>query len=109
MRIRDHIFNNAVPARRIGVDEAIVESACFGVFDLMFEIAALFVAKGFAVSNEELKVTCVGAINVRIINFVDDSVAEREPDATAGVVSGADAFFGAASPARLDSRSAESR
>src|SRR5258705_2242826 len=102
MRIRDHIFDNAVPARGIGVDEAIVESAFFGVFDLMFEIAAFFVAKGFAIGNKKLKIACVGAIHVWIVDLVDDAVAEREPDTAAGMISGADAFFGAASPGRLD-------
>jgi hypothetical protein len=70
------------------------------------QVALFFVAKRFAVANEKLKVPRVRLIDVRIINFVNDAVTEREPDAATGMIGRANSFFGARSPARLDSRGA---
>jgi len=110
VRIRHDILDNAIPARGVGIGEAVV-TACFfsRIFEFVFEIAAFLMAKGLAVSDEKLEIAGVRTINIRIVDLVDNSVAQREPDAAAGMVSGADAFFGATSPARLDSGRAESR
>ena len=70
------------------------------------QVALFFVAKRFAVANEKLKVPRVRLIDVWMINFVNDAVAEREPETAAGVIRSADAFLRTESPARLDSRGA---
>jgi len=51
MRICHDMFDDAIAARRIGIDETIVERAFFGIFEFVFEIPVLFVAKRLAVSN----------------------------------------------------------
>ena len=73
----------------------------------MIQVALFLVAKRFAVGDEKLKVARVGLIHVRIINLVDDAVAEREPEPATGVIGRAHAFLRARSPARLDARRAE--
>ena len=109
MRIRHDILDNAIPARGVGIGEAVVQRAFFRIFEFVFEIAAFLMAKGLAVSDEKLEIAGVRTINIRIIDFVDDAVAESEPDAAASMICSADTFFGAASLARLDSRRAKSR
>ena len=73
----------------------------------MIQVAFFLVAKCFAVTDEKLKVARVRLIDVRVVNFVYDSVAQREPDATTGMIRRADAFFRARGPTRFDPRCAE--
>src|SRR6266568_5152294 len=70
----------------------------------MIEIAFFLVAKGFAVADEKLKVAGVWLIDVRVVNLVEDSVTQREPETATCVVGRADAFFCAGSPTWLDPR-----
>jgi hypothetical protein len=70
----------------------------------MIEIAFFFVAKRLAVADEKLKVAGVWSIDVRVVNLVEDSVTEREPDTATCMVGRANAFFCARSPTRLDPR-----
>ena len=108
MRVGDDLFDQPVTSVRRGIGEPIIEGAFFGVLDLMHQIAALLMAKCLAVANEELEIARVGTIDIGVIDFVDDTMAQGEPDAATGMVSGADALFGAARPSRLDAGSAES-
>src|SRR5882672_7608133 len=80
VRIRHDILDNAIPARGVGIGEAVVQRAFFRIFEFVFEIAAFLMAKGLAVSDEKLEIAGVRTINIRIIDFVDDAVAESEPD-----------------------------
>ena len=59
----------------------------------MGQVALFLVAKSFSVSDEKLKVPCVRLIDVWIINLIDDSVTEGEPETTTGMVGRADSFF----------------
>jgi hypothetical protein len=70
----------------------------------MIEIAFFLVAKGFAVADEKLKVAGVWLIDVRVINLVEDSMTEREPETATCMVGRANAFFCARGPTRLDPR-----
>src|SRR5437762_12399752 len=70
----------------------------------MIEIAFFLVAKGFAVADEKLKVAGVWLIDVRVVNLVEDSVTEREPDTATCMVGRANTFFCARGPTRLDPR-----
>ena len=70
----------------------------------MIQVAFFFVAKRFTVADEKLKVARVWFIDVWVINLIDDSVTEREPNAATGVIRCADPFLCARSPARFDSR-----
>jgi len=107
MRIGYYIFYQTVAAVRFRICETIKEAIAFRVFDEMIEVAFFFVAKTFTVADEKLKVACVWFIDMWIIDFIDDSVTEREPDTATCMISRADAFFGTRSPARLDSRRAK--
>ena len=68
----------------------------------MVQIALFFVAKRFAIADQELKVARIGLINVRIINFIHDPMTECEPDAATRVIRRANALFRARRPARLN-------
>jgi hypothetical protein len=52
----------------------------------MIQVALFLVAKGFAVADEKLKVARVRLIDVRIINFINDAMAQREPDTATGMI-----------------------
>ena len=79
MGVSDNVFDNAVPAGRVGVGEPIKECALFRILGAVFEIAALFVAEGLAVGDQKLEIARVGGIYIGIVNLVDDAVAEGEP------------------------------
>jgi hypothetical protein len=70
----------------------------------MIEIAFFFVAKCFAVADEKLKVAGIWSIDVRVVNLVEDPVAEREPDTATCMVGRSNAFFCAGGPTWLDPR-----
>src|SRR6266850_855681 len=109
MGIGNDILDDSVPASRFGVGEPIVESALFRIFNPMVQIAPLLVAEGFSIRNEQLKIARIGTIDIGIINLINNAVAQSEPDPAAGMVSSADALFGAARPARFGARSAKSQ
>src|SRR5439155_23711977 len=107
VRIGQHIFYQTIAAARVRVCETIEQAVALRIIDRVIEIALFFVAKRLPVADEKLKVPRVRSIDMRIIDFVDDAVAEREPDTATGVIRRAYAFFRAGSPARRDPRSAE--
>src|SRR6266542_6527623 len=109
MRIREHVFYDTITAARLRICEAIKEAIARRILDHMIEVAFFFVAKTFTVADEKLKVPRIRFIDMRIINFVHDSVTEREPDTATCMISRADAFFGTRSPTWLDSRRAKRR
>ena len=107
MRIGEDMFYETIAAVAVRIGEPIKKAIALRVFDLVIQIAFFLVAKCFAVADEKLKVARVRLIDVRIINLVDDAVAQREPKAATGMIGRADAFLGAGSPARLDARRAK--
>ena len=107
MRIGEEFFNDAIAARWFGIREAVQERVFFRVFQGVLQVAPFLVKKSFTIRDQKLKIARIGTIDVGIINLVDDPVAEREPDAATAVISGADAFLRAASPARVHAGSAE--
>ena len=104
VRVGKHMFYQTVAAARLCIRETIKEAIARRVFDKMIEIAFFFVAKRFAVADEKLKVAGVWLIDVRVVNLVEDSVTQREPETATCVVGRADAFFCAGSPPWLDPR-----
>ena len=93
MRIRKHLFDQAVASERFRVCDPVKKAVALRVIDRMDQVAFLLVTKRFSVADKKLKVAGVRLIDVRIINLVDDSVTEREPATSAGMVSGANPFF----------------
>ena len=73
----------------------------------MVQVALFLVAKRFPVGDEKLEIARVRLVHARVVDFVDDAMAEREPDPAARMISGAQAFFGAGGPAGFDSGRAE--
>jgi len=73
----------------------------------MIELAFFLVAKRFAVADEKLKVARVRLIDMWIVNLIDDSMAQGEPNAATGMIGRPHALFRTGSPAWLDPRCAE--
>src|SRR6266536_6645871 len=80
MRIREHVFNDTITAARLRIRQAIERTIARRVLDHMIEVAFFFVAKTFTVADEKLKVPRIRFIDMWIIDLIDDSVTEREPD-----------------------------
>ena len=102
------MFYYTIATARLRIRETIKEAIARRVFDKMIEIAFFFVAKRFAVADEKLKVAGVWLIDVRVVNLVEDSMTQREPETATCMVGRADAFFCAVSPPWLDPRRTKS-
>jgi len=72
------------------------------------KITLFFMAKAFAIRDKKLEVPGVGRVDGGAEHFVDDAVADREPESATGVVGSTDTFLVGMRPARLDSWSSES-
>ena len=101
------MFYQSVAAPGFRIREAIKDAIAFGVFDQMTQVTLFLVAKRFSSVTEKLKVARVRLINMWIVNLIDDSMTEGEPETATRMVSCTDAFFRTRSPAWLDSRRAE--
>src|SRR5438132_6205566 len=106
MRISEDMFYQAGAAPGVRNRGAVKDPIALGVFDQMTQVTFFLMAKRFSVTDEKLKVARVRLIDMWIINLIDDSVTEGEPETATRVIGCADAFFRARSPARLDSRRA---
>src|SRR5205814_10549207 len=107
MRIGEHIFEQPVAIARVSIRQAVKEAVTFRVFNRMGEIALFLVTERFSIGDEKLKVACVWSINVRVVNLIDDAMAQREPQTATGMISRADAFFRTRRPPWLDPRRAK--
>src|SRR5258705_8002682 len=104
MRICQHLFYDPVAALAIRICKAVKQAIALRVFDQMVEVALFLVAKCFAITDEKLKVAGVRLIDPRIVNLIDNSVTQREPEAATGMIGRTHTFFRARSPAWLDTR-----
>src|SRR6266403_1478220 len=104
MWIGKHMFYYTIATARLRIRETIKKAIARRVFDQMIEIAFFFVAKRFAVADEKLKIAGVWLIDVWVVNLVEDSVTQREPETATCMVRRTDAFFCARGPTRLDPR-----
>ena len=107
MRICKDVFYEPVASVAFRIGEAVEKTVAFRVFDPVIQIALFFVAKRLPVADQELKIACVWLVDGRVVNFVDDAVAKREPEPAARMISGAETFFGAGRPTWLDTGCAE--
>ena len=103
MWIGEDMLYDAIAPLRIRIREPVEQAIALRIFNAVIKVTLFLVAKGFAVADEELKISRIWMIDVRIVNLIDDTVAEREPKAATSVVSRAHAFLGAGGPARFDS------
>ena len=104
VRISEHVLYNAIAALWFRIGEPVKDAIALRIFDAVIQVTLLFVAERFAVGDQKLKVARVRLINVRIVNLIDDTVAEREPKPATRVIGRTHALFRARSPARLDPR-----
>src|ERR1035438_9611560 len=107
MRIGKHALYQSVAAIGFRIGQAVKEASGLRVLDPVVQVAFFLVAKAFPIGYEELEVARVGLVNMRIIDLIDDAVAQREPEPATGVISRAHALLRARSPAGLNSRRAE--
>ena len=107
MRIGEDVLDQPVAPVGFRIGEPVEKTIAFRVFDPVIQVALFLVAKRFPVADEKLKIARVRLVNGRVVDFVDDAMAEREPDPAARMISGAQAFLGAGGPAGLDSGCAE--
>ena len=70
--------------------------------DPVIPVALFLVAKRFSVADEELNIARVRLVHARVVDFIDDAMAEREPDPAAHMIRGAEAFLRTGGPAGLD-------
>src|ERR1700761_3868013 len=106
MRLTDDFFDDAITPFGIRIGEPVKQHIFLGVFNQVVKIAPFLVAKRLAIGDEKLQIARVRRVHMRIINLVDDAMAQGEPEPGTGVVSGADAVLGAGSPARRHAGSA---
>src|SRR6266404_7878764 len=69
----------------------------------MAQVALFLVAKCLAVADEKFKITRIRLIEPRIVNFINDAMAEGEPEAAASGIGGSETFLCAGRPTRLNS------
>src|SRR5437870_1436447 len=107
MRICEDVFYESVATVGFQIRQTVKEAIALRVFDQVIQVALFLMAKCFAITDEKLKVACVGLIDAWIVNLIDNAVTEREPEAATGMIGCTHAFLRARSPARLDSRRAK--
>jgi hypothetical protein len=105
--IRRDFLDDAIAPLAVRIRQSIKRCAFFWILDRVLEIAPLLVEESFAIGDEKLEVARIGLIDMRIIDFVDDAVRNREPDPTTGVIGGPNPFLGALRPARFGTGSAK--
>ena len=102
VRICKDVLDQLVAPVGLRVGEAVENTIAFRVFDPVAQVALFLVAKRFPVGDQELKIARVRRVNRGVVNLVDDAMAEREPEPAARMISGAQAFLRAGSPAGFD-------
>ena len=107
VRIGQNVFDQPVASAPLRIGEPIKWTVTFRVFDPMIEVSLFLVTECFPVADQELKIARVWLINGGVIDFVDDAVAQREPDPATGMISGAETLLGAGCPTRRDTGRAE--
>ena len=93
MRISKDTLYQPIPGSRVRISKPIKKAIVLWIFDLVSKIPLLFMTERFAIGNKKLKIPCIRLIYVWVIDFVDDTVAKGEPDATTRMVGGADSFL----------------
>src|SRR5689334_15462765 len=104
MRVGQNVFYEAIASIGFGIGEPVKNTIPFRVFDPVIQVALFLVAKRCSVADEKLKIACIGLVDGRVIDFIDDAVAEREPNPTARMIRSAQTLLGAGGPAGLNSR-----
>ncbi len=107
MRVADHLPYQRVTALAIAIVDADGKPVGIDVVELVNQIAPLFMEERLPIGDQELHVASLRAIDGRAVDFVEDSVRDREPDLAGDRIGRADGVFGAGRPARFEAGRAE--
>ena len=98
MGIGDYFLDQPVASLSIAVCQPVIQSAAFRVFDFVVKVAFFLMAERLTVGDQELQVTRVRAIDGRIVDLIDNSVAQRKPSMAASMIGGPDPLLAAGRP-----------
>ncbi len=104
--VGENFFLDPVSSLQFCVSEFVDWNAIFNRVVLKLAVALLFGEITGAVGDDQALVAGAGLVHSRVVDFVQDAVAEREPYPAVQVERGPDAALGARSPTRRDSRPA---
>ena len=96
---QDALFDPVCAVRR-GVGQAVGRNAAFDGFYQMPCVALLLGEVVSRTCDDQPEIARAGAVHPWVIDFVENAVADGEPDTACRRKSGADAAFGARRPAR---------
>ena len=100
--IGQHMLDDAEPATGVGVDQPERRHAVLQRGDLEVAVALLLGEEAIVAGDDQAEVARAGLIDARIVDLVQDAVAEREPDAADRGQRGADTALRAGGPAWRD-------
>src|SRR3989442_9890148 len=106
--IGDDDLSHPVPSSLAGVDDSVSRHALFYRRDSSVRVTFLFREILVAVGNKKLHVTSIRLIYSRIVDLVQDSVRNCEPDLALVTGGCSHPFFGARRPPRRDTGPARS-
>ena len=107
MWICKDVFYETVASVAFRIGEAVKNTILFRVFDPVIQVAFFLVAKRFSVADKKLKIARVRCVDGGIVDFVDNAMAEREPQPATRMIGSAEAVFSAGRPAGFDSGGAK--
>src|SRR5256886_5703387 len=107
MRVGDNLFANLVPCLAIVVGDAEPQRMVRQRIQTRYQVFSLVMKERVTIGNQVLQVAQLWPVDGGEVGFRDDAEGERVPKPAAGRISGADAVFGAAGPARFDARAPE--
>src|SRR3981189_1594217 len=107
MRVGQHVLDYTVAIKGIGIQNPVQQGVAFRIAHLVPEIPFLLVEEGFSVRDEQLEIARIGLVDSRIIDFIENPMAEREPYVAARVIRRPNSLLRAVCPSRLNPRRAK--
>ena len=102
-RVADHALDDAETAAEMRAREQKSRHAVFERLHLRGAVPLFFGEEAVVVGDDESEVADAGLVDPRIVDFVEDAVADGEPDATGVGERRADSALGARGPSRPNS------
>src|SRR5450432_4537715 len=104
MRIGKNFFLDPVSSAKMSVDQAKGRNSQFDRHDREAALPFFLGEETGTIGDNQPEIAGASHIHARKINFVQNAVAQGEPDAAAASERGADAGLGARSPTRRNAR-----
>src|SRR5262249_7034366 len=102
MRIADDLLFYSITALRIRAGDVVAQSMRFQAHGFALKIAFLFVKEGFTISDQELGIANLRAVDGGVIDFCEDAHGHCKPDPAGGRIRGSNAILRAGSPCGMD-------